>query len=157
MRIYAAGARSSSFFSEERKNQRKVIYVFLPICYLNSNVLGLAIGLSIESILKSEPRGCITKAEGTYSLRLFVTRFCFFHHRDAGNRAASARTWSYVRLRFAARSRDFQTGAANGVNLLELHIDLLMLVKVAVDVFVGHLLAQAAWTLNANRLGAGEY
>ena len=45
----------------------------------------------------------------------------------------------------------------NGVNLLELHIDLLMLVKVAVDVFVGHLLAQAAWTLNANRLGAGEY
>ena len=60
-------------------------------------------------------------------------------------------------MRFAARSRDFQTGAANGVNLLELHIDLLMLVKVAVDVFVGHLLAQAAWTLNANRLGAGEY
>ena len=47
-------------------------------------------------------------------------------------------------MRFAARSRDFQTGAANGVNLLELHIDLLMLVKVAVDVFVGHPVHHAA-------------
>ena len=28
-------------FQKKRKNQRKVVYVFLPICYLNSNVLGM--------------------------------------------------------------------------------------------------------------------
>ena len=28
-------------FQKKRKNQRKVVYVFLPICYLNSNVFGM--------------------------------------------------------------------------------------------------------------------
>ena len=28
-------------FRKKRKNQRKVVYVFLPICYLNSNVFGM--------------------------------------------------------------------------------------------------------------------
>ena len=30
-------------FQKKRKNQRKVVYVFLPICYLSSDVLGWAI------------------------------------------------------------------------------------------------------------------
>ena len=71
-------------FQKKRKNQRKVVYVFLPICYLNSNVFGMGY---IREAATLSCAVCLAQSQRRLLLYLFAAHASYnlTSFRDSAN------------------------------------------------------------------------